>query len=99
MGPNNTQSEPHIPNFICASCGHQGRAKTYTKGSVVIELILWIFGLTTCFFLFFLTLLIPIVYSIWRLTSRYKACRQCRGPVIKADSPIGKRMLTDAANS
>jgi len=47
-------------DFICANCGHLGDEKQVTKGSFGIEVILWL-----CF-------LIPgLIYSLWRLSSRY----------------------------
>jgi len=50
----------------CTMCEYVGKEKTHTKGSIVIELILWIF------------FIIPgLVYSIWRLTSREKVCPNC----------------------
>lgn len=72
---------------ICTQCGRQGRAKTITKGSIFIELVLWI-----CF-------LIPgLIYSIWRLSSRTKACPDCKTPtMISVNSPRGK-LLVDELN-
>ena len=56
-----------IKNQIkCPNCQYEGEAKIYTKGSMGIEVILWFF------FLF------PgLIYSIWRLSSRYKGCPKC----------------------
>jgi len=50
-----------------------------TKGSLLIEIILW------------LCLLIPgLIYSIWRMTTKYKACPACKqATLIPADSPMG----------
>lgn len=57
-----------MKNVRCPLCGYTGtKIKTYTKGSTGIELILWI-----CF-------IFPgLIYSIWRLTSRYKGCPMCK---------------------
>ncbi len=50
----------------CPNCKYEGVGKTFVKGSILIEIILW-----CCF-------LIPgIIYSIWRSTSKYKGCPQC----------------------
>lgn len=69
-------------NMVCPQCGTRGFPQTVTKGSLMIEIILWI-----CF-------IVPgLVYSIWRLNTRYEACPSCRHtPMISADSPIGKKM-------
>lgn len=70
---------------VCTQCGHHGRAKRITRGSIFIEIILW------------LCLLIPgLIYSIWRLTTRRDACKQCGGPVIPDNTPRAKRILAGA---
>src|SRR5215472_2041941 len=74
-----------LPNhgFVCESCGHLGWPKTFTKGNILMEFALW------CL------LLVPgLIYSIWRLTSRYKGCRQCHGHMIPAGSPRAQILLT-----
>lgn len=69
--------------FICTSCGYIGYPKKITKGNILIELILWLF------------LLIPgLIYSIWRVSSRYNACPQCKNAtMIPADSPVGQKLI------
>lgn len=51
----------------------------------MIEVILW------------LMFLVPgIIYSIWRLTSRHRACAMCGGTgLIPVDSPVGQRLLLE----
>lgn len=58
----------------CLDCGYEGKAKKYTKGSVVIEIFLW------------LMLFVPgFIYSLWRITSgRYKGCPDCRSDKVMA---------------
>ena len=52
--------------MICPNCGTVAAPKTYTKGSFVLEVFLW------------LLLIVPgLIYSIWRVTSRYKGCPAC----------------------
>ena len=69
--------------FLCVNCGYVGTPKTKTKGSMGIEMILWI------------CLIIPgIIYSVWRLASRYSACPLCGAPnMIPADSPRAIEVL------
>lgn len=62
---------------ICANCGFTGPAKKITKGSFMLELFLWF-----CF------LLPGLIYSIWRLSSRYPACMKCGSQhLVPLDSP------------
>jgi hypothetical protein len=70
---------------LCTTCGYVGNTKRVTKGSFFIELILW------------LAFIVPgIIYSIWRLTSRYDACPKCGGAnMIPLNSPIAKRMMQE----
>ena len=69
--------------LLCAKCGHQGNPKVVTKGSIFIEIMLWLF------------FIVPgIIYSIWRLSNRYRACPKCKEPnMIPLDSPVAKKML------
>jgi hypothetical protein len=74
---------------ICTTCGYIGRSKRVTKGSILIELLLW------------LAFLIPgLIYSLWRITSRYDACPKCGSPnMIPTDSPVGRRLLEEQRQS
>lgn len=65
---------------ICTHCGNIGNTKSYTKGSFIIELGLW------------LLFLIPgIIYSLWRLSTRRQVCKLCNSDqIFELDTPIGK---------
>jgi hypothetical protein len=77
------EREVYRGDSICTVCGHVGKARIETKGSFAIEVVAWLF------------FLIPgVIYSLWRLTTRHKACRSCKsGAVIPVDSPQGLRLL------
>src|ERR1022692_2329714 len=68
--------------YICPGCGTRGSPATKTKGSIFIEIILW------------LCLLIPgLIYSIWRMTTRYKVCPSCSNAgMIPIVSPRGQQL-------
>jgi hypothetical protein len=69
--------------MICTGCGSLGDAKSVTRGSIIIELFLWL-----CF------LLPGLLYSLWRLTTRHKACRQCgSAQLVPTATPAGKELL------
>lgn len=74
--------------MICANCGFKGVPKKVTKGSIFIELILWLF------------MIVPgVLYTLWRLTSKHKACPKCLAMnMVPLDTPKGKKLLEDAEN-
>jgi hypothetical protein len=64
--------------MFCKACGHSGRSKVKTRGSMGIEIVLW------------LCLLVPgLIYSIWRLTSKGSACESCGSEdLVPPNSPV-----------
>lgn len=70
--------------YVCRNCGYIGKPKKMTKGSMLMELVLW------------LLLLVPgIIYSVWRMTTRYEACPKCGSAnMIPTDSPEGQKLIT-----
>lgn len=70
---------------FCTTCGHQGQSRTHTRGTLTIEVILW------------LCLLLPgLVYSTWRMSTRTQACAKCGGTaLVPADSPVATKMRRD----
>lgn len=70
--------------MYCPICGTVGTSKKYTKGTLGLEVLLWL-----CF-------LVPgVLYSVWRLTSRYRGCPSCKAPnMIPADSPKAREALS-----
>lgn len=74
-----------MADMICTACGERGSGKVITKGSILIELILWL-----CF-------LVPgLIYSIWRHSSRYNGCRSCKSTaLVPVKSPVGQKLMRD----
>jgi hypothetical protein len=74
--PASASVQPVIP-FYCKHCGFTGMPKTYSPGSLGLEVVL---------FLFFI---LPwIIYRAVRLSKQYEGCPQCGTPhMIPADSP------------
>lgn len=72
-------------SLVCKNCGSASGTRTITKGSFFIEVILW------------LIFLVPgIIYSIWRLTTRHQACKDCGSQaLVPINSPLGKKLLND----
>lgn len=71
--------------LICTQCGSVGKIKSETKGSIIIELILWL-----CF-------LVPgLIYSFWRLSNKSMVCKECGSSnLIPVDSPLGKKKMEE----
>lgn len=69
-------------SMICPACGTRGEPKITTRGSMVIEFVLWM-----CFFA-------PgLIYSIWRETKKTRACPSCGAGMIGVNSPVGKSLV------
>jgi len=66
--------------LVCTACGHFGEPKEVTKGSGLIEIILWFF------------FIVPgIIYSIWRRSNKPKVCRVCGSTaLIPSTSPMAQ---------
>jgi len=85
--------------MLCKNCGEQAIPKTYVKGSGVVDILLWV--IFVMIFLWFglpglLFLIVPLVHSIWRSSSRYKACPKCKTPnMIALDSYIAQQILKE----
>jgi hypothetical protein len=76
-------------NFICSNCGYRGSHKVVRRGSSLIEVFLWIM------------IIIPeIVYTLWRITSKYEVCPKCKAPnMVPMDSPRGKKLEAEFKKS
>ncbi|MBI4916839.1 MAG: hypothetical protein HY825_13410 [Acidobacteria bacterium] len=69
--------------MICPNCGTVGVPKSHTKGSFGVELLLWL-----------LFLLPGLLYSLWRLGTRYKGCAACGQPgLIPLGTPRAQEIL------
>ena len=69
--------------LVCLACGTHAHPKVVTRGSIWIELVLW------------LCLLVPgLVYSLWRHTTRHAACAQCGATnLVPPGTPAGQQAL------
>ena len=74
-----------MSKVICTVCGAAESPKEYTKGSLLVEIVLWL-----CF-------IVPgLIYTIWRHASRYEGCRSCESKdIVPLSSPVGKRLAAD----
>jgi hypothetical protein len=70
-------------SMICPHCGTRGEPVTIARGNMAIEIVLWL-----CF-------IIPgIIYSLWRLTTKIRACPSCRAEgMVPVTSPRGRELL------
>ena len=60
--------------MICISCQKDVIAKKITKGSFAVEILLYVLFIWNLFF-------IPIIYTMWRLMSKYHGCPNCEVPI------------------
>jgi hypothetical protein len=69
--------------FICRKCGQIGPHELNKKGKLSTEIILWL-----------LFILPGLIYSVWRRTGRYFACRACgTHHIVPLDSELGREVL------
>lgn len=73
--------------MICTNCFYQGKPKTITKGSLGMEILLWVF--------FFWMWFIPgIIYTLWRLSTQKKVCKSCeQDTLVSTKSPRGSEII------
>lgn len=73
---------PNGKTCICPSCGTTAKPLTKYKGSLIVEIVLWL-----CF-------IVPgLIYSVWRISSKHSVCPACRqAGMIPIDTPNGKRL-------
>lgn len=74
---------------ICANCGFCGNSKMAVRGSLAMEIVLW------------LMFIVPgVIYSIWRLTTKQQVCPQCDAPnMVPPDSPRGKQLTAQLSKT
>ena len=79
----------HGSSTFCTTCGHEGPTRTHTKGSLGIEIVLWL-----CF-------IVPgLIYTIWRVSSRGEICSSCGAhTLVPADSPVAVKMRKDLSST
>lgn len=72
--------------MFCKECYEVAVPKTVTPGYFIIELVAW------CF------MVLPgLLYTMYRISNKKKVCAHCGSEsVIKADSFLAKKMMTDA---
>ena len=69
--------------MLCTRCGTQARAHQKMRGSMGVELVLWL-----CF------ILPGLIYSAWRHGGTFWGCPKCGGAdVIPLDSPAARTTL------
>lgn len=69
----------------CTRCSYDGPDKKFTPGYFLLEFFLWL-----------LVILPGLIYSIWRLSARYRGCPICRA---KETVPLDYWRQTHAAPS
>ena len=72
-----------LPQYICTECGSRIFPVKHTRGSLAMEILLW------------LLFIVPgLIYSMWRLTTRRLVCPKCSSDkFIPVDSPKGQAFM------
>ncbi len=70
--------------FLCTNCGYQGQSIMITKGSFLVEIVLWL-----------LFILPGFIYTMWRFLGKYEGCPEClKDTLIPINSPKAQRILS-----
>lgn len=68
--------------MICTTRGYVGHSEQTIKGSLGVEIFLWL-----------IFLLPGIIYSIYRSSTKMDACPKCKNPtMIPVTTPIGEKL-------
>jgi hypothetical protein len=72
--------------YICTRCGSRRINERSCKGSIIIELFLW------------LMFIFPgLIYSLWRFSTYRMVCKECQSDdVVPIRSPFGQRVAEQA---
>ena len=69
--------------MVCTRCETVSKPRKEPKGSLGVEIALWLFFL-----------LPGMVYSVWRLTNQQRRCPSCDSEeLVPVDSPRGQKIL------
>lgn len=71
--------------LLCTTCGNLAEPKRLTRGSLLIEIVLW------------LCLIVPgLIYTIWRSTTKYNTCRSCGATtLVPSGSPVARTFMKE----
>jgi hypothetical protein len=76
-------------SLLCTTCHHVGAPRRITRGSFWVEVLAWL-----------LFLLPGLIYSLWRLGTRYDGCAACGSrDLIPLDSPRARQLLAGAGST
>lgn len=73
----------NMDQIACSNCGYIGKSKRVPKGSMAVEIVLWL-----CF------ILPGLIYSVWRMSSYHASCPVCGSQnLVPLNSPNGRKIL------
>jgi hypothetical protein len=85
----NNNANPSMKDlYICRACWLVATPKIITKGSALIEVMLWV-----------LFLIPGIIYSVWRYITKDKVCPACSSLAVSPiDSFMGQKFFEDMSS-
>ncbi len=80
---------------ICENCGTVGFPAKKVAGAFWIEILLYMIAIVFIPMTLFLSLIVPIAYTISRHSSAQRVCYKCGGTMIPINTPMGKKLMKD----
>jgi len=82
-------------NVICNDCRNVGIPHNMLSGTLRIELLLYCIGIIFSGLTFFLSILIPMGYSVYRRNTSKKICKECAGNVMSIHTTRSKKFFQE----
>lgn len=81
-------------NLICTNCGNQAKSVSKAKGSLWIEIMLWIASALGGYYIASIFYPVGLIYSIYRLLTKAKVCSKCSASnLIPVNTPQGQKLV------
>lgn len=86
-------------NYICAHCGTQKKPTYQAQHSLIGEVLLWLVMLVIGPVTGWISVVVALIYSIWRAVSKKTVCAACgKDKLVDVSTPRGERLRAEYSN-